>query len=301
MRRTRPKRSGHVTALLFGETRTHALENRPQDLALLAADAGLATEPGDIAGRILPDLRAAKRRRPRATRRSEIAARTGALNLGGRLAQQRLDQRRRGDVRLAERRRDRGRMPILVTGCTAIRSAISGSLPVRVRKPDAQRICQRPSRRSSAARGLAGVAGPRRPPGASATIVLPVPAGRISGGAVVFTLDEPPLRRVQEDRPFVPRVIERAFEFLDIRQHAEPALRVGMSERIGLDRRPFRHLRCCAGRQVQQRLGSLLRQPLGDVEQGVLVGPADLVEPFRRHAIAEQRVVGDPGEQQRLG
>src|ERR1700720_1696218 len=35
--------------LALGKTSAHALENRPQDLALLAADAGLATEPGDIA------------------------------------------------------------------------------------------------------------------------------------------------------------------------------------------------------------------------------------------------------------
>jgi hypothetical protein len=121
------------------------------------------------------------------------------------------------------------------------------------------------------------------------------------GGSVVIALDESPLRRVQEDRPFVPRVVERPFEFLEVRQHAEPALRVGMGERIGLDRRPFRHCRGRAGRQVQQSLGSLLRQALGDVEQGVLVGSPDLIEPLGRHAVAEQRIVGDPGEQRRFG
>ena len=35
--------------LAFGETVPYTLENRPQDLALFTANAGLATEPGDIA------------------------------------------------------------------------------------------------------------------------------------------------------------------------------------------------------------------------------------------------------------
>jgi hypothetical protein len=73
-----------------------------------------------------------------------------------------------------------------------------------------------------------------------------------------------------------------------------------MGERIGFNRRSFRHLRCGASRQVQQGLGSLLRQALGDVEQGVLSGPPNLTKPLGGHAIAEQRVIGDPGEQQRL-
>jgi hypothetical protein len=34
--------------LAFAKTSPHAVENRPQDLALLAANAGLAAEPGDI-------------------------------------------------------------------------------------------------------------------------------------------------------------------------------------------------------------------------------------------------------------
>jgi len=40
---------------------------------------------------------------------------------------------------------------------------------------------------------------------------------------------------------------------------------------------------------------------IGDLEQGVLGGPPDLIEPFGRHAITEERIVGDPGEQRRLG
>ena len=112
------------------------------------------------------------------------------------------------------------------------------------------------------------------------------------GGSVVVALDQPSLRRMQEDRPFLPREIERPFEFLDIRQHAEPALRVGMGERIGLDRRSFRHRRGGTRRQVQQGLGSLLRQPFGDVEERVLVGSPDRIEPLgsaRRSRAAHRR------------
>jgi hypothetical protein len=74
-----------------------------------------------------------------------------------------------------------------------------------------------------------------------------------------------------------------------------------MGKRIGLDRRPFRHCRRRTGRQVQQGLGSLLRQPFGDLEQRILVGSPDFNEPFRGHPVAEQHLVGDSAEQQRFG
>ena len=285
--------------LAFGKTRPHALENRPQDLALLAADAGLAAEPGDIAvvfpTRELPrvdDLAPLADQEPR---REPVP-----LDLRGGLAQQGLDQRRRGDVRLAERRRvevvsdPRDRMDGDPVGDLRL---VAGQGP----QPDPQRVCQRlrEGRQQHACLRVSPGQGNR--PVQCHDRLARARTAAYPGGSVVVALDEPPLRRMQEDRPFVPRVIERPFEFLDIGQHAEPALRVGMGERIGLDRRPFRHRRGRAGRQVQQRLGSLLRQAFGDVEQRVLVGSPDLVEPFGRHAVAEQRIVGDPGEQQRLG
>jgi hypothetical protein len=119
-------------------------------------------------------------------------------------------------------------------------------------------------------------------------------------GSVVVALNEPPLHRVQEHRPFVPRVIERPLQFLDIGQHTEPPLRVGVGEGIGLDRGALRHRRHGTGCQVQERLGRLLRQVIGDLEQRILGGAPHGVEPIAGYAIAEQRVVRDPGEQQRL-
>src|SRR5260370_27207736 len=64
-----------------------------------------------------------------------------------------------------------------------------------------------------------GLAGPGRPGDSSRP------------GVAAF--DELPLRRMQKDRPFFPWELERAFQLLDVDQHPETALRVGMAERIG--------------------------------------------------------------------
>jgi hypothetical protein len=47
VRRCATEQIGPGDGLAFSQTSPNALENRPQDLALLTADAGLATEPGD--------------------------------------------------------------------------------------------------------------------------------------------------------------------------------------------------------------------------------------------------------------
>ena len=127
--------------LAFGKANPHALENRPQHLALLAADAGLAAEPGDIAV-VFPtselprvdDLAPFADQEPR---REPVP-----LDLRCGLAQQGLNQRRRGDVRLAERRRvevvsDPGhRMDRDPVGDLRL---VAGQRP----QPDAQRVCER--------------------------------------------------------------------------------------------------------------------------------------------------------------
>ncbi len=291
MRRDATEQIGPCDGLAFGQTGPHALENRPQDLALLAADAGLAAEPGDIAvvlpSRELPrvdDLAPLADQEPR---REPVP-----LNLRSGLAQQRLDQRRRGDVRLTERRRvevvsdPRHRMDGDPVGDLRL---VAGQGP----QPDAQRVCQglREGRQQHACLRVSPGQGNR--PVQCHDRLARAGAAADPGGSVVVTVDQPPLRRMQEDRPFVPRVIERPFQFLDIGQHPELALRVGMGERIGLDRRPFGHRRGGTRRQVQQGLGSFLRQPFGNVEERVLVGSPNLVEPFGRHPVAEQRVVSD--------
>jgi hypothetical protein len=118
--------------------------------------------------------------------------------------------------------------------------------------------------------------------------------------AGVVAIDHAALRRVQKDRPFVPRVFEGAFQLLDIGQDTEAALRVGVAERIGLDRRRRWNLRRSAGRQVQQRLARFLRQVIGEVEQGVLGRAAHFTDSFGRHPIGEEHSIRDIGKERRL-
>ena len=64
-------------------------------------------------------------------------------------------------------------------------------------------------------------------------MVLPVPAEpETRAGPRVVAFHQLSLLGVQEDRPLVPRKIERALQLLDVRHHAEPALRIGMIEGI---------------------------------------------------------------------
>ena len=114
--------------------------------------------------------------------------------------------------------------------------------------------------------------------------------------AGIVSLDQLPLLGVQEDRPLLPGKVERALQLLDIRHHAEPALGIGMSERICRCHRGLRHTRLAARRQFQQRLRSLGRQMVGQSKQRVLSCLLDVVEPLGGHAVAEQFVVGHFGE-----
>jgi hypothetical protein len=157
----------------FGETRPHALENRPQGRALLAADAGLATEPGDIAVVFptgeLPRVDDLAPLTDQKSRREPVF-----LNLRSGLAQQRLDLCRRGDVRLTERRGvevvsdPRYRMDGNPVGDLRL---VAGQGP----QPDAQRVCQRlrEGRQQTRACGCRRAKATAR---CNATIVLPVPA-----------------------------------------------------------------------------------------------------------------------------
>ena len=169
-------------------------------------------------------------------------------------------------------------------------------------QPDAQRVRQRLREGRQQHAGLRVSPGQGRPPDAmprSSCRCRPTAAD--PGGSVVVALDEPPLRRMQEDRPFIPRVIERAFQFLDVGQHAEPALRVGMGER---DRPRAARVPASPGVVPVARFNSASAASCGRCSAmsnsvSSLASP-DLVEPFGRHAITEQRIVVDPGEQQRL-
>ena len=126
-------------------------------------------------------------------------------------------------------------------------------------------------------------------------------AGRTghAGGAAVIALDRLALRRMQEDGPFLPRVVQGTRQFVAIVDEAEAALRIRMGKGIGALGCGRSGRRGDAGRQVQQRLGGLLGQVVRQVEQRSVGGGAHVRQPFGRHTVAEQRGVGDTGEQWR--
>jgi hypothetical protein len=65
----------------------------------------------------------------------------------------------------------------------------------------------------------------------------------------------------------------------------------------GVPARRCRNPRCAAGRQFKQGLGRLGRRVIGQLEQRILVGRADVGQPFCGHPVPEQLVVADVGEE----
>ena len=96
---------------------------------------------------------------------------------------------------------------------------------------------------------------------------------------------------MKEDRPLLPGRIEGLFQLLDASDYTEAALCVGVLERRQHRWWHLGHRRLAAGGQLQQRLGSLRRQVVGQSKQAVFVGLAHVVEPLRRDAVAQQLVV----------
>jgi hypothetical protein len=86
---------------------------------------------------------------------------------------------------------------------------------------------------------------------------------RDAGWPGVIALDPLPLFGMQEDRPFLPREIEGALQFLHVGHHAETALGVGMLKGIGGGEHWLRHAGLAAGRKFQQGLGCLGWQMIG--------------------------------------
>jgi hypothetical protein len=78
-------------------------------------------------------------------------------------------------------------------------------------------------------------------------------------GAVVNPLDPFLLLRVKEDRPLVPRKVERALQLLDVRHHPEAPQCIRMLERGRRDNGNRRHSRLPACRELEQRFGRFRR------------------------------------------
>ena len=124
---------------------------------------------------------------------------------------------------------------------------------------------------------------------------------RDAGRAAVCVPHDPALRRMQEDRPLLPRELERALQLVGVLHEAEAALRVRVRERVRVGGHSCRALRRAAGGKLQQRLRRLGRQVVGEIEQRVLVRAANVVQPRLGDAVAQQLVVRGFGEERWLG
>src|SRR5665213_18869 len=116
----------------------------------------------------------------------------------------------------------------------------------------------------------------------------------------VVAIHQGALRRVQENCPLVPGIVERALQFPDVGHHAKAALCVGMCERIGPNRDRLHGLWRYARGQIEQRLGRLAGEVVRQFQQSVLGGAADIGQPFRRYTIPKELVIRQAGEQRRL-
>ena len=279
---------------LFGEGRPDPREDRPEQLPLLLGQPGLAAEPLHVTV-VLPtrELPGVDHRAP--FRPEEVRTETMAFDTRSRLPEQLPDVLVRRRVEAAET----GRVEAAPDAAHRIHFQTLGDLrfvpdeALEARpKRDGQRLgeggqqhaalrmCSRQMHRPVERHdGLAG-------------------AGRARDArrAAVLPFDELPLGRVQEDRPLLPGVVQRSLQRVHIRHHPEAALRVRVRERIGARDGRRRTVGRTAGRKLQQRLGGLARQVIGEVEQRVLRRGPHVVQPLDRHAVAEQIVVRRAGE-----
>ena len=74
-----------------------------------------------------------------------------------------------------------------------------------------------------------------------------------------------------------------------------------MIKRIGGGNNGRDHRRRSANRQLKQRLRRFTRQVISQPQQAILVGLANLLQPFLRHAVTQQIAIGDLREKRRLG
>src|SRR5437870_1876980 len=81
--------------------------------------------------------------------------------------------------------------------------------------------------------------------------------------AVEIALDQLSLRRMEKDRPFVPRIVQRSCQLLDVGHHTEATLHVRMLERVVDLSGRLSHFWLAAGSQFQQRFSGLCGQMIG--------------------------------------
>jgi hypothetical protein len=156
-----------------------------------------------------------------------------------------------------------------------MRSARRGSLLIRARSLVDNALARASEKVVSSTRAL-GLARARKAARCSATMVLPVPAEPETRAGPLF--DEGTLRGMEEDAPFLPGIIERAFEFVYVTHHAEAALRVGMFEGVDAGGQADGQIWFCADSEIEDSFGGFRGEVGGDGEDGVFVGRLYFVE-----------------------
>ena len=103
---------------------------------------------------------------------------------------------------------------------------------------------------------------------------------------------------MQEDRPLLPRIVERTAQLLLVRHDAEASFSVRVSKRIPIRRSGDRPIRSVAGSVLQQRLRSLGGKMINQGQERVLAADAlDVIQPLGRHAVVQQLTVRHTGKQ----
>ena len=184
-------------------------------------------------------------------------------------------------------------MPLIE--CTSRRSASFGSFPMR-RFRRVRSAAASASEKVASSTRLSGCARVRCTARCSATMVLPVPAEPETRAGPLYYRSTSCRWAGCRKTPLLPGAVQRSLQRLHVRHHPEAALRVRMRERIGARHGRRRAVRRTAGRKLQQRLGGLARQMIGEVEQRVLRRGAHVIQPLDRHAVAEQIVFRRVGE-----
>ena len=165
----------------------------------------------------------------------------------------------------------------------------------QLRQPSAQRVRERRGERRQEHAGIRvrtgqvdravqrhdGLAGTRR--------------SRYARRAVEAPFHHLPLRRMQEDRPLLPRVFQCPLQLFLVGHDPEAALRVGMGVRVSVRGRARRPLRRAAGGKCQQSFGGLSGEVIRDLQEGIfVVHLPDVSQPFGRNAVVQQLVVSHP-------
>ena len=123
-------------------------------------------------------------------------------------------------------------------------------------------------------------------------MVFPVPAEpETLAGTAIVSLHNRALGRMEEDSPFLPRIVECSLQLLPVAHDAEATLCVWVIKRIDACDNRAGNLRRPTGGQLQEGLRSLAWQVTGKIKDAVLIGGMDIGQPLGGDTVAQQLIV----------